>query len=183
MDLSINRADRGERTVMTLGGEIDVYTAPFVRERLDEAVHAGRVNLIVDMTGVRFLDSTGLGVLVGRLKLTRSLGGSFRIVGTDTRVLKVFAITGLDKVFEIYPTLAEAVAAAEAEAEPDDPSPVAGGLATGSVDVVFGLASTGDAVENADTAGGDGASGNGPHAGGTGAERAATSAGPGDRGT
>ncbi|MGN6752458.1 MAG: STAS domain-containing protein [Intrasporangium sp.] len=115
MDLSINRADQGDRTVVSLGGEIDVYTAPFVRERLDEAVHEGRTNLIVDLTGVRFLDSTGLGVLVGRLKLTRSLGGSLRLVGTDERVLKVFAITGLDKVFEIHPTLDEALAAAEAD--------------------------------------------------------------------
>jgi anti-sigma B factor antagonist len=116
VDLSINRADQGDRTVVSLGGEIDVYTAPFVRERLDEAVHEGRTNLIVDLTGVRFLDSTGLGVLVGRLKLTRSLGGSLRLVGRDERVLKVFSITGLDKVFEIHPTLDEALAASEAEA-------------------------------------------------------------------
>ncbi len=113
MDLSINRADEGERTVVSLGGEIDVYTAPFVRERLDEAVREGRTNLIVDLTQVRFLDSTGLGVLVGRLKLTRSRGGSLRLVGSEDRVLKVFSITGLDKVFEIYPTLDEAVAAAK----------------------------------------------------------------------
>lgn len=113
VDLSINRADEGERTVVSLGGEIDVYTAPFVRERLDEAVREGRTNLIVDLTQVRFLDSTGLGVLVGRLKLTRSRGGSLRLVGSEDRVLKVFSITGLDKVFEIYPTLDEAVAAAK----------------------------------------------------------------------
>lgn len=115
VDLSINRVDQGDHTVVSLGGEIDVYTAPFVRERLDEAVHEGRVNLIVDLTGVRFLDSTGLGVLVGRLKLARSLGGSLRLVGTEERVLKVFSITGLDKVFEIHPTLGEAVAAADAD--------------------------------------------------------------------
>ena len=115
MDLSIDRADQGDHTVVSLGGEIDVYTAPFVRERLDEAVHEGRTNLIVDLTGVRFLDSTGLGVLVGRLKLTRSLGGSLRLVGTDDRVLKVFSITGLDKVFEMHETLDEALASAEGD--------------------------------------------------------------------
>lgn len=109
----MGRADRGDTTVVTLGGEIDVYTAPFVREQLDEAVHEGKVNLVVDLTQVRFLDSTGLGVLVGRLKLTRSLGGSLRLVGTDERVVKVFSITGLDKVFDIHATLDEALAAAE----------------------------------------------------------------------
>lgn len=119
MDLSINRADHGERTVVSLGGEIDVYTAPFVRERLDEVIHDGKVDIVVDLTAVRFLDSTGLGVLVGRLKLTRSLGGALRLVSREERVLKVFQITGLDKVFEIHPTLDEALAAAQAD--PVDP--------------------------------------------------------------
>jgi anti-sigma B factor antagonist len=115
VDLSINRADHDDETVMTLGGEIDVYTAPLVRERLDAAVRDGRVHLVVDLSQVRFLDSTGLGVLVGRLKLTRSRDGSLRLVATEEKVLKVFAITGLDKVFEIYPTLDEALAASAAD--------------------------------------------------------------------
>ena len=98
MDLSITRADHGDRTVVRLGGEIDVYTAPFVREKLDEQIHAGRADLVVDLSDVTFLDSTGLGVLVGRLKIARTRGGSLRLVGTAERVLRVFAITGLDKV-------------------------------------------------------------------------------------
>ncbi|GAA2018922.1 anti-sigma factor antagonist BldG [Terrabacter terrae] len=116
MDLSITRADHGEQTVVHLGGEIDVYTAPVVREKLDEQIQAGRTNLVVDLTDVTFLDSTGLGVLVGRLKLTRTRGGSMRLVGRDDRVLKVFAITGLDKVFEIHPDLEAALAAGRAGA-------------------------------------------------------------------
>ena len=116
MDLSITRADHGDQTVVHLGGEIDVYTAPVVREKLDEQIQAGRTNLVVDLTDVTFLDSTGLGVLVGRLKLTRTRGGSMRLVGKDDRVLKVFSITGLDKVFEIHPDLESALAAGQAEA-------------------------------------------------------------------
>jgi anti-sigma B factor antagonist len=115
VDLSIDRADHDDETVMSVGGEIDVYTAPIVRERLDAAVRDGHVNLVVDLSQVRFLDSTGLGVLVGRLKLTRSRDGSLRLVATEEKVLKVFAITGLDKVFEIYPTLDEALAASAAD--------------------------------------------------------------------
>lgn len=114
MDLSITQADHGDRTVVHVGGEIDVYTAPLVREKLDEQITAGRNDLVVDLTDVTFLDSTGLGVLVGRLKLTRSLGGSMRIVGTDDRVLKVFAITGLDKVFDIHADVDSALAAESA---------------------------------------------------------------------
>jgi anti-sigma B factor antagonist len=117
VDLSIDRADHDDETVMSVGGEIDVYTAPIVRERLDAAVRDGHVNLVVDLSRVRFLDSTGLGVLVGRLKLTRSRDGSLRLVATEEKVLKVFAITGLDKVFEIYPTLEEALAASAAGRE------------------------------------------------------------------
>ncbi len=165
MDLSINRVDRGGRTIMTLGGEIDVYTAPFVRERLDEAVREGRTNLVVDLTGVRFLDSTGLGVLVGRLKLTRSLGGSLRLVGTDARVLKVFAITGLDKVFEIYPTLAEALAGDDDPVDPEEQphrQQGADGLEPRSPHGAAGPAPTGSSAAAA--------------------EHAATSAAPGDRG-
>lgn len=116
MDLSITRAEHGERTVMHLGGEIDVYTAPLVREKLDEQILGGRSNLVLDLSKVSFLDSTGLGVLVGRLKLARSRGGHLRLVGADDRVLKVFAITGLDKVFEIHSTLDDALAAQDSAA-------------------------------------------------------------------
>jgi anti-sigma B factor antagonist len=105
VDLSISRTDHGERTVMRLAGEIDVYTAPLVREKLDEQIRKGRNDLVLDLTDVSFLDSTGLGVLVGRLKHARTTGGSLCLFGADDRVLRVFSITGLDKVFEIYPDL------------------------------------------------------------------------------
>ena len=100
MDLSISSADRGDVTVVHVAGEIDVYTAPVLRERLDEQISAGRRHLVVDLQGVTFMDSTGLGVLVGRLKL----------VCTSERILKVFAITGLDKVFQIFDSIDEALA-------------------------------------------------------------------------
>jgi anti-sigma B factor antagonist len=116
VDLSITRADHGERVVMHLGGEIDVYTAPLVREKLDEQILSGRTDLVIDLSKVSFLDSTGLGVLVGRLKLTRSRGGHLRLAGADDRVLKVFSITGLDKVFEIHPDLESALAAQDSAA-------------------------------------------------------------------
>lgn len=111
MDLDIGTSVVDGRTVVQVVGEIDVYTAPQLRERLDAEIDAGRYDLVVDLTGVSFMDSTGLGVLVGRLKQIRLNDGSMRLVCAHDRVLKVFVITGLDKVFAIYPTVGEAVAA------------------------------------------------------------------------
>lgn len=111
MDLSISSAERGAVTVVHVGGEIDVYTAPTLREQLDEQIAAGRTSLIVDLENVTFMDSTGLGVLVGRLKLVRLHGGALRLVCSQERILKVFAITGLDKVFQIFSSVDEAYAA------------------------------------------------------------------------
>jgi anti-sigma B factor antagonist len=111
LDLDIGTSVVDGRTVVQVVGEIDVYTAPQLRERLDAEIDAGRYDVVVDLSGVTFMDSTGLGVLVGRLKQIRLNDGSMRLVCAHDRVLKVFVITGLDKVFAIYPTVGEAVAA------------------------------------------------------------------------
>ena len=111
VDLSVTSREQGGRTVVEVGGEIDVYTAPVLRERLNDLVGEGHHHLIVDMQTVDFLDSTGLGVLVGGLKRVRAHDGSLHLVCTQEKILKVFRITGLTKVFPIHPTVDEAVAA------------------------------------------------------------------------
>ena len=111
MDLSIASESRGGVTVVHVGGEIDVYTAPMLREHLDEHISHGRHRLVVDLEDVPFMDSTGLGVLVGRLKLVRVNDGTLRLVCSSERILKVFSITGLDKVFQIFASLDDALAA------------------------------------------------------------------------
>ena len=111
MDLDITTSQGDARTVVHVAGEIDVYTVAALRERLDAVIERGEHHLVIDLSGVTFMDSTGLGVLVGRLKLVRGAGGSMRLVTGHDRVLKVFAITGLDKVFEIFPTVEQAMAA------------------------------------------------------------------------
>ncbi len=111
MDLTLESREEGDRTVVAVGGEIDVYTAPKLREQLVDLVNDGRYHLVVDMEGVEFLDSTGLGVLVGGLKRVRAHDGSLRLVCTQERILKIFRITGLTKVFPIHDTVSEAVAA------------------------------------------------------------------------
>jgi anti-sigma B factor antagonist len=112
VDLSISSDVREDVTVVHVGGEIDVYTAPVLREHLDEHITQGRHQLVVDLGAVSFMDSTGLGVLVGRLKLVRVKNGTLRLVCSSERILKVFSITGLDKVFQIFASVDDAVAAA-----------------------------------------------------------------------
>ena len=110
MDLSITRADHGDRTVVHLGGEIDVYTAPKLRDKITELVANGIYDIIVDMEAVEFLDSTGLGVLVGGLKKVRAHDGSLELICTQDRLLKIFRITGLAKVFTIHASADAALA-------------------------------------------------------------------------
>ena len=112
MDLSLDDRIEGDRTVVVVGGEIDVYTAPKLREKLIDLVSAGHYHLVIDMESVEFLDSTGLGVLVGGLKRVRAHDGSLRLVCTQERILKIFRITGLTKVFPVHDTVADAVSAA-----------------------------------------------------------------------
>ncbi len=96
--------------LIEVGGEVDVYTAPKLREAIATAIDAGRTRLVIDVQRVEFLDSTGLGVLVGALKRVRGEGGSLDIVCTQERIAKIFEITGLDKVFGLH----ESVEAARA---------------------------------------------------------------------
>ena len=84
------------------GGEIDVYTAPKLRDTITELVAAGNYDIVIDMERVEFLDSTGLGVLVGGLKKVRAHDGSLQLVCNQDRLLKIFRITGLAKVFTIH---------------------------------------------------------------------------------
>jgi anti-sigma B factor antagonist len=109
VDLSLDTREQDGCTVIEVGGEIDVYTAPKLRESIVDLVNRGSYHLVVDMEDVEFLDSTGLGVLVGGLKRVRAHDGSLRLVCTQERLLKIFRITGLTKVFAIYDTVDAAV--------------------------------------------------------------------------
>lgn len=111
MELGLEVDDsRRPYTVLAVKGEVDVYTAPRLREKLVELASQGRNQIVVDLEGVEFLDSTGLGVLVGGLKRLRSNDGDLGLVCTQARILKVFEITGLTKVFTISGSVDEATA-------------------------------------------------------------------------
>jgi anti-sigma B factor antagonist len=112
MDLTLNvYSDSPDYTVVAVGGEIDVYSAPKLREKLISLVESGSYHLIIDMEAVEFLDSTGLGVLVGGLKRVRAHDGWIDLVCTQGRILRIFRITGLSRVFNIYDSVVDAIAA------------------------------------------------------------------------
>ncbi len=110
MELTVQTSAVGDFTVVAVSGEVDIVTAPTLRQLLNQAIDDGGPRLVVDLTAVPFLDSTGLGVLVGRLKVARQAGGDLRLVLTSERLLRNFKITGLDTVFKIFPTAKEATA-------------------------------------------------------------------------
>jgi anti-sigma B factor antagonist len=100
-----------EHYVISLSGEVDLYTAPEFKQQLLEAIENGAREVVVDFTNTTFIDSTTLGVLVGGVKRLRSNDGQLALVCSDRNITKIFEITGLDRVFTIYPTRDEAVAA------------------------------------------------------------------------
>jgi anti-sigma B factor antagonist len=122
VDLSVTSREQGGRTVVEVGGEIDVYTAPVLRERLNDLVGEGHHHLVVDMEHVDFLDSTGLGVLVGALKRLRAANGTFGLVCAKEPLLKIFRITALDQVFPIYPSVEAATSTSAGDRDDNPPT-------------------------------------------------------------
>jgi anti-sigma B factor antagonist len=110
VDVKVTSTDVGAQTVVEVVGEIDVSTADVLRERLLEQLDRDRTDLVVDLRQVRFMDSTGLGVLVGTLKKVRLLGGRMQLVIDSERLLKVLRITALLQVFTVRETVEEALA-------------------------------------------------------------------------
>ena len=111
MNLKLGHYNKDGIEVIDVGGEIDIYTAPRLRELLIDLVSKDNYQFIVNLERVEFLDSTGLGVLVGGLKRVRAHGGSLDLVCTQERILKIFRITGLTKVFGVHETVGQAIAA------------------------------------------------------------------------
>jgi anti-sigma B factor antagonist len=103
MDLQISRWDEEHSAVIALHGELELNGAPLLRQALIEAIgEYRRRRVIVDLEGVDFIDSAGLGVLVGGLKRARTHGGDLVLVASGRSVLNVLELTGLTRVFELY---------------------------------------------------------------------------------
>lgn len=110
LDFVVSSERRGDAIgVVTISGEVDVYTSPRVRSAMLEQFDAGATSLVVDLAKVDYLDSSGLGVLVAGLKRAREHGGEVYLVACKPRILRVLEVTGLKRVFALTPTVDEAV--------------------------------------------------------------------------
>ncbi len=109
-ELSIDlRTEEGSGTlVFKLRGSLDLATAPTVRAALSEAAEQGSHDVIVDLTQLEFLDSTGLGALIGAQRRTTERGASFRLIVSDGRISRLLNITGLINVFAVYRSIENA---------------------------------------------------------------------------
>jgi anti-sigma B factor antagonist len=108
-DLSIHLHVHGGMNVFELTGSLDIATSPTVRAALVEASERGDHKLIVDLTKVDFLDSTGLGALIGAQRRAKEFDGDLRLVAKEGQILRLLRITGLMKIFAVYSTLDDAV--------------------------------------------------------------------------
>ena len=111
MNFDVNTEKVDESTyVIALTGEVDLYTAPEFKQQLLDVIGKGGKDVVVDFSDTTFIDSTTLGVLVGGVKRLRAQDGRLSLVCSDRNITKIFEITGLDRVFTIYPTRDEALA-------------------------------------------------------------------------
>ncbi|MEX0755456.1 MAG: STAS domain-containing protein [Actinomycetota bacterium] len=109
MELKIDSKTEGARTVITLAGEVDLSTAPALRERLAGLIDGGATSLVVDLRQVTFMDSTGLGVLMGAHLRIHEQDGELRLVASEGPVLRVLTLAKLTDLFPVSADLPDDV--------------------------------------------------------------------------
>ena len=109
MEFGVTVASCGQWEILTVTGEIDMATAPRFRQRLLAVIGAGAQNVVIDITGVDFIDSTGLGVLMGGAKRVRGAGGDIRLVMAGARLADLIELTRLDRVLDVYESVSAAI--------------------------------------------------------------------------
>ena len=110
LDLEINVAGEGTERVVRLGGTCDIASAPKLKETLVSLRPPDVRSVVIDVTELEFVDSTGLGLMLGALRRQREGGGELKIAGAQGAVLRVLEVTDLDKVIPLYPDVAAAQA-------------------------------------------------------------------------
>lgn len=105
--MNVSAVNSETRTVISVSGEVDIATSPALDAAIATAVGEETKQIVVDLSDVTFMDSSGLGVIVRGLKRSREAGIELDLVITNDRVLKVFSITGLDQVIEIHSAIAD----------------------------------------------------------------------------
>ena len=95
---------------IAIAGEVDLYVAPELKQQLLDVIDRGATEIVVDLTDATFVDSTTLGVLIGAVRRLRTNDGRLTVVCNDRNVAKIFELSGLDRVFDIFPTREQAIA-------------------------------------------------------------------------
>jgi anti-sigma B factor antagonist len=112
MQGSRHLSQRGDWLVVEISGDLDLATAPALRQELLAQLSAGSRKIVIDLTDTEFIDSVGLGLLVAVLKRVRVLDGELAVVCPEPRLRRLFTITDLDRVFVLYDTADAAINAA-----------------------------------------------------------------------
>jgi anti-sigma B factor antagonist len=99
--IAIEGAANGGLAAVAVRGELDIRSAPDLRAWLTKVLDEGAHQLVVDLSGVEFMDSSGLGVLVGAHKRLARIGGRLRVVGVSPPVARLLSVTGLSRVFDV----------------------------------------------------------------------------------
>jgi anti-sigma B factor antagonist len=115
----IEQGSEAGHYVIAARGEIDLFTAPELKQVITDVIESGERRVAIDLSEVSFLDSTALGVLIGAVKRLRSRGGALAVINTDSSIAKTFEITGLDQIFTIVSSRAEALEALDDAIEGD----------------------------------------------------------------
>ncbi|MGC8765131.1 MAG: STAS domain-containing protein [Brevinematia bacterium] len=108
--MEINRREVGEITIFDITGEIDLYNAPEIKEKIKEEMNKNRVNIVINLDKVTYIDSSGIGVLISSLSNLKKVGGALKLINVYASVRKVFELTKLTSFFDIYDSEADALA-------------------------------------------------------------------------
>jgi len=109
LSIDVQTSDDGMTHFFVLHGDLDVATSPALRAMLVDAASNGKHHIIVDLSSLEFLDSTGLGALIGANKRAQESGGEVRLVTQEGQILRLLSITGLLDIFRVYPSIEDAL--------------------------------------------------------------------------
>jgi anti-sigma B factor antagonist len=109
LSIDVTNVSEGRIALFALGGSLDVATSPSLRASLMEAADREKREIVVDLSHLEFLDSTGLGALIGAHRRAVERGGTVRLVAQEGQILRLLRITGLLEVFAVYPTVEAAL--------------------------------------------------------------------------
>lgn len=109
MNIEVDVNQRDDVAVLAVRGEVDMWTAPRLRQHLMSLIGEGREQVIIDLEAVDFLDSTALGVMVGAHKRLAERGGGLSLVCSQRRILRVLEVTGLRRIFAVHDSVGAAL--------------------------------------------------------------------------